>query len=94
MNIKHKETQTRGMFYLENNNGVYAELTYTHQDNDILTIDHTEVKPELEGQGIAGRLLKRAVEYAREQGFKVDPLCPYAEVQFERNESYQDVKAE
>ena len=92
MDIKHKETETRGMFYLENHEGVYAELTYTHKDNDILTIDHTEVNENLEGQGIAGKLLKRAVEYARNQGLKIDPLCPYAEVQFERNESYQDVK--
>ena len=93
MDIKHKETDNRGMFYLENEKGIYAELTYVRKDNDILTIDHTEVDEDLEGKGFAGKLLKRAVEYAREKNLKIDPLCPYAEVQFQRNDSYQDVKA-
>ncbi|HSP11312.1 MAG TPA: GNAT family N-acetyltransferase [Salegentibacter sp.] len=93
MDIKHKETDNRGMFYLENEKGIFAELTYVRKNNDILTIDHTEVDEELEGKGFAGKLLKRAVEFAREENLKIDPLCPYAEVQFQRNESYQDVKA-
>ncbi|WP_372919926.1 GNAT family N-acetyltransferase [Salegentibacter sp.] len=93
MDIKHKETDNRGMFYLENKKGIYAELTYVRKDNDILTIDHIEVDEELEGKGFAGKLLHRSVEYAREENLKIDPLCPYAEVQFQRNESYQDVKA-
>lgn len=93
MDIKHKETDNRGMFYLENEKGIFAELTYVRKINDILTIDHTEVDEELEGKGFAGKLLKRAVEFAREENLKIDPLCPYAEVQFQRNESYQDVKA-
>lgn len=93
MEIKHKETDNRGMFYLENDKGVFAELTYVRKTNDILTIDHTEVDEEMEGQGIAGKLLHKAVEFARVENLKIDPLCPYAEVQFQRNESYQDVKA-
>lgn len=80
------------MFYLENQDGVFAELTYARKENNIITIDHTEVNPEMEGQGFAGKLLHKAVEFAREENLKIDPLCPYAEVQFQRNDSYQDVK--
>lgn len=93
MEIKHKENESRGMFYIENDKGLIGELTYHKSDNNVLTIDHTEVKRELENQGIASSLVKKSVEYARENQFKIDPLCPFAEVQFDRNQSYSDVRA-
>lgn len=93
MDIKHRENDTRGMFFVEDEKGIYAELTYTKKAGDIITIDHTEVRPELEGQGIATRLLAHSVAFARENNYKIDPLCPFAEVQFDRNESYKDVRA-
>ncbi|MBZ9728439.1 N-acetyltransferase [Salegentibacter sp. JZCK2] len=91
MDIKHRENDSRGMFFAEDEKGIYAELTYTKKQ-DVLTIDHTEVRPELEGQGIATKLLAHSVEFARENNYKIDPLCPFAEVQFDRNESYKDVR--
>ena len=93
MEIKHKENDSRGMFYMENEKGIYAELTYNKQDNNILIIDHTEVNEELEGQGLATKLVKKTVDFARENQLKIDPLCPFADVQFERNKSYEDVRA-
>ncbi|APS40656.1 MULTISPECIES: GNAT family N-acetyltransferase [Salegentibacter] len=93
MDIKHRENDSRGMFFVEDEKGIYAELTYTKKPGDVLTIDHTEVRPELEGQGIATKLLAHSVDFAREHNYKIDPLCPFAEVQFDRNESYKDVRA-
>ncbi|MBT8295228.1 MAG: N-acetyltransferase [Gramella sp.] len=93
MEIKHKENESRGMFYIENDKGLIGELTYHKSGNNVLTIDHTEVKREMENQGIASSLVKKSVEYARENQLKIDPLCPFAEVQFDRNKSYSDVRA-
>ncbi|MDT0647496.1 GNAT family N-acetyltransferase [Zunongwangia sp. F260] len=93
MDIKHKESDTRGMFYIEGEKGIIAELTYKRQDNNIILIDHTKVDRKFEGQGLATELLKRSVEHARENNLKIDPLCPFAEVQFERHKSYEDVRA-
>lgn len=81
------------MFYIENEKGLIGELTYHKSDNNVITIDHTEVKRELENQGIASSLVRKSVEYAREHNLKIDPLCPFAEVQFDRNKSYSDVRA-
>jgi uncharacterized protein len=92
-NIKHKENDRRGMFYMEDESGITSELTYTKQDNGVLVIDHTETRTELEGQGLASKLLERSVKYARENNYKIDPLCPFAEVQFERFKEYNDVLA-
>lgn len=93
MEIKHKESDSRGMFYIENDKGLIAELTYHKSENDVLTIDHTEVKREMENQGIGSRLIKESVEYARKNDLKIDPLCPFAEVQFDMHKSYADVRA-
>ncbi|SDS07071.1 GNAT family N-acetyltransferase [Gramella sp. MAR_2010_147] len=93
MEIKHKESNSRGMFYIENEKGLIAELTYRKNENNILTIDHTEVKREMENQGIGSSLIKESVEFARQHNLKIDPLCPFAEVQFDMNKSYEDVRA-
>lgn len=81
------------MFYIENEKGLIAELTYYKRDDQIITIDHTEVKREMENQGIGSSLVRKTVEFAREHNLKIDPLCPFAEVQFDQNESYHDVRA-
>jgi len=91
--IKHKENQTNGMFYLEDDNGILSELTYIKKDNNILVIDHTETKKGEEGKGLASKLLDHTVNYAKENNFKIDPLCPFAEVKFDENEQYQKLKA-
>ncbi len=93
MEIKHKENHGRGMFYIEDEKGLIAELTYHKDDSDVMTIDHTEVKRKVENRGIGSKLVKESVHYARENNLKIEPLCPFAEVQFERNQAYNDVRA-
>lgn len=91
--IQQKETDGKGMFYIEKDGDIIAELTYTRQDNNILTLDHTETNPEYEGEGLASSLVKHSVEYAKEKDLKIDPLCRYAAVLFERHEEYREVQA-
>ena len=45
---------------------------------EVMTILHTEVDPALEGRGVAGALVRAALDHARANGLKVDPNCPYA----------------
>lgn len=91
--IKQKETEGKGMFYIEKDGDIVAELTYTMNDNNVMTLDHSETEPEYTGQGFASGLVKHSVEYARENNLKIDPLCEYAAKQFERHEEYQEVQA-
>ncbi|WP_121667100.1 GNAT family N-acetyltransferase [Mesonia aquimarina] len=91
--IKHKENHTNGMFFMSDEQGVVCELTYVKKDHNILVVDHTQTKKELEGKGLASKILDHTVNYARKNGFKIDPLCPFAEVKFDENKSYQDVRA-
>ncbi|PNS07766.1 GNAT family N-acetyltransferase [Solilutibacter silvestris] len=52
---------------------------------DVLSIDHTIVPPAIGGRGIAGDLVKAAVEYAGAEGLKVHPACSYAEAWMRRH---------
>ena len=92
-NIQQKETEGKGMFYIEKDGDIVAELTYTLGDNDIMTLDHTETEPDMTGKGLASSLVKHSVEYARKNNLQIDPLCEYAAKQFERHEEYQEIQA-
>ncbi len=89
--IKHKENSNRGMIYMEDESGITSELTYTKKDNGILIIDYTQTRKSLEGGGLASMLVKYSVEFARKNNYKIDPLCPFAEVQFDLNKEFRDV---
>lgn len=91
--IQQKETEGKGMFYIEKDDDIIAELTYTINDNNVMTLDHSETEPEYTGEGLASTLVKHSVEYAREKDLKIDPLCEYAAKQFERHEEYREVQA-
>ena len=73
-----------GKYYIERDGRQVAELEFEVKGN-ILNAVHTGVRPELEGQGIAGRLFDEMVAYARENNYMVVPTCPYVEAKFKRN---------
>lgn len=93
MEIHHNHREGRGVFYIKGNNGVISELTYTKDGNSQVTIDHTETKIPQEGKGLASKLVAHMVEYARKHDLKIEPLCPFAEVQFDKHPEYKDVRA-
>lgn len=90
--IKHKESNGDGMFYMEDEEGIVSEMTYTQKDNGIMIIDHTKTRKNLEGNGFASKVLDHVVHFARKNSIKIDPLCPFVEAKFDEIESYQDVR--
>ena len=88
MDIIHYEGN--GFYIYDENKEILARLEYKRYDN-ILIFDHTVVSDKLTGQGIAGKLLDKAVAYARENNFKVKPVCSYVVKKFETGE-YDDIK--
>ena len=82
-----------GLFFIQNGENTIAKMVISI-DGNRLTVYHTEVLPEVEGQGMAGELLKTVVAYARQHELKVVPLCPYVNAQFQRHPSlFNDVWA-
>lgn len=56
-----------------------------------MLLTHTYVPPHLRGQGIAGKVVKAALDYARENNLAVVPICPYVHTYIRRNREYQDL---
>jgi predicted GNAT family acetyltransferase len=82
----------RNKFYIgENIKNVVAEITFVPAGESQIIIDHTYVSDSLRGQGIAFQLVKKVVEYAREENKKIIPVCSYAKKIMIQNEEYQDV---
>jgi predicted GNAT family acetyltransferase len=65
-----------------------ARLDY-HIENHTMILVHTEVPPELAGGGVGAKLVKAALEYARDSGLKVAPRCPFTAAYIRRNPQYQ-----
>jgi len=91
MQIEHKKVETKGLFYIKGENKPLAEMIYTMPSPDKMIIEHTEVSKELKGQNVGYQLVKTAVEYARQQGIKIIPLCPFANSVFKRKPEFADV---
>ncbi|MEP2668178.1 MAG: GNAT family N-acetyltransferase [Cyclobacteriaceae bacterium] len=89
MEIQHKETETKGSFYI--GEPVLAEMTYSKAGDNLIIIDHTEVGEELKGKGVGLQLVKAAVEFARNKKIKILPLCPFAKSVFDKKEELRDV---
>lgn len=90
MSVEHRPEESRFVAHLS---GSEAELTYRKVNEHVLDYDHTYVPPELRGAGIGGRLVKEAMEYAREKGYKVRPSCPFVAAFIDRHPEYNELEA-
>ncbi len=70
--------------------GLRSEADY-QLDGRVVRMTHTGVPSQLEGRGIAGELVKTALTWARAQGYKVQPVCPYVQAYVKRHPQWQDL---
>lgn len=91
MEVKQKDDGKNGMFYVEQEGKVLAQMTYVWTGAERIIIDHTEVDDALRGQSAGKQLVAKAVEFAREKSLKIIPLCPFAKSVFDKVAEYRDV---
>ena len=89
--IQHKQNDRRGIFFLKHGDQTIAELTYSLND-DVMIVDQTETQPEHEGKGIGAKMVEESYAFAKANNFKINPLCPFAEVVFDRHDDWSDVR--
>lgn len=84
-----------GKFYIgDSPEKAIAEIHFHPVGADRLDVDHTYVSPELRGQRIGDVLLERMVDYARQEGKKIIPTCPFVKKRMNENEEYRDLIAD
>ena len=91
MLIQRKQTENKGMFFVENEGEIQAEMTYHMTAPNKMVIEHTEVGDELRGQNVGYQLVEAAVEYARQHNIKITVWCPFAKKVFDKKPDWHDV---
>lgn len=85
--VKHNEKAHRFESEIQ---GLSAVLVYKIVPGRML-IQHTEVPPSLEGRGLAAKLTRVALEYARKEKLQVVPACSYTASFMAKHPEYNDL---
>jgi uncharacterized protein len=85
--IRNNEDQSRFETTID---GKTAFSAYK-REGDTITFTHTEVPPELEGKGIAGAIVKHALDDARANNLGVVAACSYVASYVRRHSEYGDL---
>lgn len=92
MDLKFTELgQEEFAFRDTDGDAVKAEITWT-QMADVMVMEYTYVEESLRHRGLAKQLVDHAAAYARENQYKMQPVCSYVADVFDRFEEYNDVK--
>jgi len=91
MEITLERRGHRGRYILPMPDGDTAELTFVDSGPGHIIVDHSWVPPRHRGQGIALRLVERAVADARAAAVRITPLCRSVATEFRRHPQWSDV---
>ena len=87
MNIENNENAQRWEAHVDQH---LAVAEYRRRDTTIFFI-HTEVPRELEGRGIASKLVQMALDDARTQHLAVVPFCLFVASYIQRHPDYKAI---
>lgn len=91
MKVEHIVIEGSGSFTAILDGREAGKMTYFETGENRISIDHTEVVAAYKGKGVGKELLETAAEYARDNNYKIIPLCSYAKTLMERSSAYDDV---
>lgn len=89
--IKHTTDGNKGRFFMQEGEKFVSELTYQNADKEVMIIDHTKTREDMQGNGLASKIVDHVVNYARANALKINPVCPFVKEKFEEIASYEDV---
>ncbi len=87
LTVTHNEAAQRFELLVD---GLRALLTYRRFPDRIVLV-HTEVPQPLEGHGLAAKLSRFALDFARANHLRVVSLCPYVSSFIRKHPEYQDL---
>jgi len=81
VDVDHDRNAQRFSVSVDGHEGV---LDY-ELDGDVMTITHTGVPAPIGGRGVAGELMRAALEAAYAAGWRIVPRCSYAAAYLRRH---------
>jgi len=91
VDIRHERERRRFVAEVE---GAESVLDYAVRDGGVLDYRRTFTPPPLRGQGIAREVVLFGLDYARDNGIKIIPTCPYVAKIIRENPSYAGLVAD
>ena len=85
--IRVERNGRQGIYFLPLPDSDPARLTFVETGPNRIAIDYSWVPPSYRGRGVALKLINRAVEDARAQGFTITPFCGYVAAEFRQEEA-------
>lgn len=92
ISITKEDGSNRGR-YVARIDGVDAEgeITFTRAGDSVISANHTGVPDEMGGKGVAKALLDFMLDDARQNGFRIIPICPFVRAQYARHPEWSDL---
>ena len=93
MDIRHDIAGSR-FVAVKDDSSEAGRIVYDVEVGGNLSALSVYVQPEMQGQGIAAKLLEGLVCHARKHGLKIIPICPYVAKEFaNKPDIFADVAA-
>lgn len=87
--VKHDKNQQK--FYVEID-GEEAHLEYDVKKDNVLDYYHTYVPNKLGGQGLGSKIARKALNYAKNNNYKVIPSCSFIKGFIRKHQEYLHLK--
>lgn len=87
MNVVHDKQNSSFVLTIEN---LSAYVSYSLDDR-IMDLYITYTPPQLRGKGLAEKLVRAALDYAKENNLRVIPTCSYVRIFIERYPEYKSL---
>ena len=86
---KVQDNRSEQEFTLDTDGG-RAVAAY-QREGDVIVFTHTVVPPKLEGRGVGGRLIRGALDSARDQKLRVIAQCSFVAAYITKHPEYRDL---
>lgn len=88
LDVEHRSDERRFVAVVD---GCENYLSYAPLGDDTVDFRHTWVDPSLRGRGVGERIVRTALDHARDQGLRVVPSCWYVGAVVRRHPEYRPV---
>ncbi len=81
--LQHLELEVEGSV-------AFIEFKLSHGK---LFLIHTEVPHELEGKGAGSAIVQKALQFAKDNNYKIIPICPFVQRYLAKHKEWNDIVA-
>lgn len=83
------DNQQAKQFQFQLEQGAIARIEYIKTKDDRIYLTHTEVPQAYAGQGIGSKLIGQTLQYIKDQGWSLIPLCPFVAKYLQRHPQWK-----